>query len=68
MSFNLRIPTSVAEVKALAQAGVDKAKEAASAAEKTAAGYAQKGLDKASNVVSDVASKIPTVTINKGGK
>jgi hypothetical protein len=65
MSLNLHIPTSLDEVKGLATAAVNAATDKAKEYEHAAADLAQKGLDKASNAVAEVAKNIPTVTITK---
>jgi hypothetical protein len=67
MSFNLHIPTSLDEVKKLAQDAKDAASNAAHSVADKALQVEHAAVDKASNVAHNVAAQIPTVTITKNG-
>jgi hypothetical protein len=67
MSFNLHIPTSVAEVKALAEAAKNAASNAAHQVADKAVQVEQAAVDKAKEASAKVAAQIPTVTITKNG-
>jgi hypothetical protein len=67
MVFNLHIPTSVAEVKALAESAKNAASNAAHSVADKAVEVEQAAVAKAGEVTHKVVDQIPTVTITKNG-